>query len=315
MSPASDFAAFYEKELKELLLPLEEERKKIKRLGIAGFICIGVSLVFFILAASTHAAYAAIIAFIVFIPAIICLVLYGTGKNKFTRQFKNQIVAKIIAFIDPALHYSPDSCISKTDYTNSGLYVSEVDRYSGDDYVEGTHDKTFFCFSELHTEREVSSGKQKHWETVFKGLFIMADFNKHFAGRTYVWSESRPQLNFLNKLFSSFSWNLEKVKLEGLEFEKCFIVYSNDQVEARYILTPSFMERAVRLQKLMGEGTALSFINSNINIAIPMKEDLFEPAVFGANDFSRLEQFRLVLKLIYDIIDELQLNDRLWTKE
>ena len=56
MSPASDFAAFYEKELKELLLPLEEERKKIKRLGIAGFICIGVSLVFFIIAASTHAA-------------------------------------------------------------------------------------------------------------------------------------------------------------------------------------------------------------------------------------------------------------------
>jgi hypothetical protein len=73
-----------------------------------------------------------------------------------------------------------------------------------------------------------------------------------------VYSENNPQLNFFNKLFSSFANNLEKVKLESIDFENRFIVYSNDQVEARYILTPSFMERLVKLEKMMGDEISFS---------------------------------------------------------
>jgi len=193
--------------------------------------------------------------------------------------------------------------------------VEQPDRYSGDDYIEGTHEKTFFCFSELHSERKVSSGKSTHWETIFRGLFFIADFNKNFSGRTYVWSERNPQINFLTKIFSSFAWNLEKVKLESVEFEKRFIVYSSDQVEARYILTPSFMERIVRLQQMMGEGTSLSFVNTNIHVAVPIRDELFEPAIFSANDHNRLGDFYNTINIVFDIIDELKLNLRLWNKE
>jgi hypothetical protein len=162
---------------------------------------------------------------------------------------------------------------------------------------------------------KISSGKETHWETIFKGMFIIADFNKNFSGRTYVWSENKPQLNFLNKLFTSFASGLEKVKLESPDFEKRFIVYSNDQVEARYILTPSFMERAVRLQQMTDADTSMSFVHSKIHVAIPMKKEMFEPSVFSANDFSRLENFRSTIQIVYDIIDELKLNERLWTKD
>lgn len=315
MPDEKDFTAFYKNELSALLVPLETERKKIKQYGVTGFIFLGISIVCFIVAVSSHTTAAAIPAFIAFVPALIFLVLFGTRKNKFTRKFKEQIVSRIIAFINPSLRYSPGQCISEADYKNSGLYLTSPDRYAGDDYVEGTHDKTFFCFSELHTEEKISSGKETHWETIFKGMFIMADFNKNFSGRTYVWSEKKPQLNFLNKLFTSFASGLEKVKLESPEFEKRFIVYSNDQVEARYILTPSFMERAVRLQQMTSAESSMSFVHTRINLAIPMKKELFEPSVFVANDFSQLEQFRDTIQVVYDIIDELKLNQRLWTKE
>jgi hypothetical protein len=315
MPASSDFTAFYEKDLKDLLVPLEFQRKKIKKLGVYGFTVLGLAILTFIIGTTGHIKAAVFISFAIFLAAIIVLVIFAKRLKKFTGIFKTQIVSRIIAFINPSLQYSPDHFISEADYKNSGLYLNSPDRYTGDDYVEGTHDKTFFCFSELHTEMKISSGKETHWETIFKGMFIIADFNKNFSGRTYVWSENKPQLNFLNKLFTSFASGLEKVKLESPDFEKRFIVYSNDQVEARYILTPSFMERAVRLQQMTDADTSMSFVHSKIHVAIPMKKEMFEPSVFSANDFSRLENFRSTIQIVYDIIDELKLNERLWTKD
>jgi len=315
MQTSEAFRSFYEQELASLLTPLEEHRKKIKKGAVLGLVLLGISVLFFIIASSSKLSTPAIIAFILFLAAIITLVNYAMRLKKFTRTFKTEIVSRIMHFVDPSLRYSPEQYISETDYLKSGLFVEKPDRYKGDDYVEGLHGKTTFVFSELHTERRVSSGKNTHYQTIFKGLFFIADFNKHFSGRTYVWSERNPQINFLTKLFSSFAWNLEKVKLESKEFEDRFIVYSTDQVESRYILSPSFMERAVRLQRLMGDGVSLSFIDTNIYVAVPIREELFEPSVFSANDFSRLDDFRTTLVIVYDIMDELKLNDRLWTKE
>lgn len=306
---------FYEKELKHLLTPLEEDRKKIRKYGASGFFFLGAAILLFIISAASHNSFAAVFASILLLAALILLIVFGNKKKSFAAGFKETIVRKIIHFIDPSLSYSPRLSISKTDYLNSGLFVEQPDRYSGDDYIEGTHEKTFFCFSELHSERKVSSGKSTHWETIFRGLFFIADFNKNFSGRTYVWSERNPQINFLTKIFSSFAWNLEKVKLESVEFEKRFIVYSSDQVEARYILTPSFMERIVRLQQMMGEGTSLSFVNTNIHVAVPIRDELFEPAIFSANDHNRLGDFYNTINIVFDIIDELKLNQRLWNKE
>ncbi|MBI3137708.1 MAG: DUF3137 domain-containing protein [Sphingobacteriales bacterium] len=315
MPGEKEFNTFYEKELESLLVPLEAERKKIKKQGVTGFIFLGVAAVFFIFAVTETGTPAVVAAVAAFVTAIVFFVLFGLRKNKFTRNFKGIIVNRVIQFIDPSLKYNPRLSISKEDYMSSGLFVERPDRYTGDDYIEGMHGKTVFCFSELHTERQVNTDKSSHWETIFKGLFFIADFNKHFSGRTYVWREGRPQVNFLTRIFSSFASGLEKVKLESVEFEKRFTVYSSDQVEARYILTPSFMERVVRLQDRMGEEVSLSFVNTNIYVAIPIREALFEPSVFSANDFSRVEDFRTTLQIVYDIIDELKLNQRLWTKE
>ena len=116
-------------------------------------------------------------------------------------------------------------------------------------------------------------------------------------------------------MFSSFAWDLEKVKLESLEFENKFIVYSSDQVEARYILTPSFMERLVNLQDLMGDRTSYSFVDTNVYVAIPISDELFEPSVFSENDYNRLGDYYNTVHIVFDIIDELNLNLRIWNKE
>ena len=315
MEASKDFRAFYENELQPLLVPLETERRKIKKLALTGILFLLGSFPLFFLNGVVQNPVIIVLAFIFVLTGMIFLVKFSNRQKKYRLLFKESIVRKVIGFTEPGLEYFPGRAIEEADYKKSGLFLTDPDRYKGDDYVQGMHGKTFFCFSELHTEQQVSNGKQTSWVTIFKGLFFIADFNKNFSGRTYVWSEKNPQLNFLSRFFSSFARKLEVVKLESPEFEKRFIVYSNDQVEARYILTPSFMERAVKLQEMMGKGVCFSFIDTNIYVAVPIKDDLFEPSLFAANDFSRLEDFRTTLGIVYDIMDELRLNDRLWGKE
>ncbi len=314
MAAAKDFNEFCNNELREFLLPLENERKSVVKTGVTGSILFGLAAVSVYIAVQDQP-LVFIIAFIFLIPGIIFLIIYYKKKRNYVGRFKDEIVHNIIKFIDPSLHYDPACHVHKNDYEQSGLFLESFDRYNGDDYVEGRRGKTIFCFSELHTEQEVRSGKNTYWETIFKGIFFIGDFNKNFQGRTYVYSENNPQLGFFTKLLTSFARNLEKVKLESIEFENRFIVYSSDQVEARYILTPSFMERLVKLQDLMGDCTSFSFVDTNVYVAVPIRDALFEPSVFSPNDYNKLGDYYNTVHIVFDIIDELNLNLRIWNKE
>ena len=314
MPAVKDFREFCNNDLNEFLLPLENERKSVAKTGVLGFSFLGLAAICFFIATQEQPPVF-IVAFICLIPAIIFLIFYYNKRKNYVGRFKDEIVHNIIKFIDPSLHYDPACHVHENDYKRSGLFLEKFDRYKGDDYVEGRRDKTVFCFSELHTEREVGSGKDSHWETIFKGLFFIGDFNKNFQGRTYVYSENNPQLGFLSKLLTSFARDLEKVKLESSAFENKFIVYSSDQVEARYILTPSFMERLVKLQDLMGDSTSYSFVDTNVYVAVPISDALFEPSVFSANDYNKLGDYYNTVHIVFDIIDELNLNLRIWNKE
>ena len=126
---------------------------------------------------------------------------------------------------------------------------------------------------------------------------------------------------YLGKLGRKFQqWNPSRpgnlVKLENPEFEKKFAVYSTDEQECRYILTPSMMERLLEMTKRIKFKVAVSFRNNQVYIAVFNNLDLFEPAVFGS--LLKEEDYRIIInmmKLMTGIIEDLNLNTRIWTKE
>ena len=77
--------------------------------------------------------------------------------------------------------------------------------------------------------------------------------------------------------------SMQTVKLESTNFEKRFNVFSKNQVEARYLLTPTFIEKFTRLYTAFGTNKAkCSFYkdfsgNDRILFAISTNRDLFEP--------------------------------------
>lgn len=160
-----------------------------------------------------------------------------------------------------------------------------------------------------HFEEEVLRNLVSR-KTVFKGLFFQADFNKKFKGKTVVLPAVLDyKIQVLNQNRG------QVIKLEDPEFSNLFVVYGNDQVEARYILSTSLMEKLVRFRKKARRNIYVSFVESKIYIAVEYAEDLFEPLLFKSMlSFARIREYFEILQLMIGVVEELNLNRRIWSK-
>lgn len=67
------------------------------------------------------------------------------------------------------------------------------------------------------------------------------------------------------------------VKLEDPEFEKLFVVYADNEIEARKVLTPAMMRRLTSLRKDFGGDLTLSFSSHRIYFAAPIPGGFLRP--------------------------------------
>ncbi len=257
---------------------------------------------------------------------ITSIVFFSKAGQKFTgyrHEFKQKVVAAALKSVDTSLEIEYKYGLPEDDFINSQLFTQQPDRYSSQDQIYGNAGKTRFSFSEVHaeykTETQTKNGRQEHWHTILKGIVFCADFNKHFNGITVV----RPKdmgstlgawISDKMPIFSSSGKEL--VKLENPEFTKSFITHSTDQVEARYILTPAMMERLCELNNQSKATISVSFIGTYVYVAFPLEKDYFEPPVFKSLlTTESLNEDLNVIRFMYGIINELDLNTRIWGKE
>lgn len=322
---------FYTKNLLPVLQELDEERKKaLKYTGVAGaIICVAVGIISFLIFRRMSALDGGeIFLYFLFSVAIMLACCYGAFailSGDYKRNFKNRVIAAIVGFISPQLRYDMDGTVSRASFVNSRIFTTRVDRYRGEDYVRGMVDKTKIEFSEIHAEekrvtRDSKGRTRTRYITIFKGLFFIADFNKNFNGLTVVLPD------FAEKTFGSLIGNVmqkmnvtrkgELVKLEDPEFQKSFVVYGDDQIEARYILTPALMRRILDFKKKFNNKIYLSFLHNKVHLAIETGKDMFEPPYLKSTvDFRLAKEYYEDFIFAVGIVDELNLNTRIWTRE
>jgi ABC-type multidrug transport system fused ATPase/permease subunit len=324
MKSENDLKQFYDFTLSRSLKDLEEKRRKIASKLIMFWIVLGSVFLFGLLASAiTMNPVIAIVLFIflLIIGLIVFFIFFLRKIKSFTLEFKEKIVGEIVRFVDKNLSYAPEKGIGQQTYMDSQIFLTRPDRYKCEDYVSGKIGETQIEFSEIHseykTEHTDSKGhRQTQWHTIFRGLFFIADFNKNFQGTTVVLPDlAEKTFGFIGKIFQS--WNLTRkgqlIKLEDPEFEKLFVVYGDDQITARYILTPGLMQRLVKFRESLHNTIFLSFKDSKVYIAISINRNLFEPRIFRSNeDFGLIEDYFENLELAVQIIEELGLNTRIW---
>ncbi|MBO5923834.1 MAG: DUF3137 domain-containing protein, partial [Lentisphaeria bacterium] len=248
------------------------------------------------------------------------IVIYSSKWSARRKFFREQLIPLLVKAISPSLKYSPYQGLSRMQFERFRLFGS-FDRYHSEDQIKGMVGKTAVQISEVHIEeRHRSKDKSDSYTTIFRGVVFIADFNKHFKCRTVVLPDSAEKLfgkligNFLQQM--NFSGDGKLVKLENVEFEKKFAVYSTDQVEARYILTPLLMERLLAVQTRENAPVRVLFENGNVVFAISRSGGWLEPPFSGS--FDRLEVIEKNVQDIINIVkivEDLDLNTRIWTKQ
>jgi hypothetical protein len=303
-----------------------EELEARRRKAIATFWkIVGVLVAAAIAAVAIFPVFRAAPIFIIFVAIIalaVAVISWASLTGDLTGEFKRRVVAEVVRFVDPSLVYSPESHVSRSQFRGSGIFQQGIDRFRGEDHVGGVIGRTRIEFSELHAEYKTTThtknGSRTTWHTIFKGLFFIADFNKHFRGRTYVLTDvAEGLLGFLGKKLQEMNFTRpDLVKLEDPEFEEEFVVYGDDQIEARYILSTSLMQRILDFRRKTGRSIQLSFVGSNVYVAVPMTRDMFEPRITSSFlDFNLIREFLTDLQFACGIVDDLNLNTRIWSKE
>ena len=312
-------------QLQHLLKPMEEQRVEVKRRSkIFWLIVLSVSLILAGLSVLIDPSFA--FGYIgVFIGSIIFYVLWISSKrSKLETDFNTNIVPHMISEFLSNPFFNAESCIGSTDYYNSDLFRTGVDRYTGDNFISGELGDTFFKFSKLHTEYKTETrgknGTKTTWHTIFRGVFMIADSNKHFKGMTFIFPDSAERmLGGLGKwLQEKFGTNGrgELVYMEDPVFEKKYVVYATDPVEARYLLTPSMQHYFIDLADKFGKrAVCASFIDGKLNIALSGSFRLFSFSIAKSlMDKETIKYYIENFLHIISVIEILDLNTRVWGK-
>jgi len=320
MSRYNNFREFYEKELRPDLESIDLRRRETNKKALTVLLITAVAVLTGLVLIPGNTDFPKPVP--VIITAFAGLVATGIVSKNYRKEYKEKIIARIAGYADEGLIYSPEGFIPKKEFERSRIFTLSCDKYSGEDHFRGRIGKTEIEFSEINAKHRNSSGtgasRHDEYTTIFRGLFIIADFNKHFKTHTVVLPD------IAEKLFGKFGQTLqsaafgrgELIRLEDPRFEKEFCVYGDDQVEARYILTPSLMERIMTFRKKWDTKVHLSFLDSKVYLAISMYKDLFEMRPFKpAADYAFLEESLRFLTLITDVVEDLNLNTRIWTRE
>jgi hypothetical protein len=306
-------------EMENLRLKVKKRKKKFTLISITVIIV----MILIFIALHQYAGKFAVIAIIVvlLVLSIFYMTYISPPLNKLKAHFNKNIIEHYIQSIMPGAQYEPEKYHPLQTYYESLLFMIDVDRHSGANYVHGLFDKTDVSFSYMHTEYKqvthTKNGTKTTWHTIFKGIFLCADSNKRFAGKTLVLPDTAEKyLGGFGKWLQKKAGNTvgEMIYMEDVRFEKEFVVYSTDPVEARYLITPKIQEQIFNMKKLLKKDLRLSFVNNNVFIAVS-RDNIFQlNTSLSFTDNKTLRYYMNDIVELLTLIHLLDLNIRIWGK-
>ena len=330
-----NFNKIYQEQVIPAIKNLDGERKKIyssiDKISYKVYICLGILLGIYTIFA-IFVFHKLNIDIYIKIP-IAAVAIIECIKFIRKKQFENQIKSKIMPLLMPAFkgfEWTQKQIISDPEIRCSKLFATYAQQVTDDNFI-GKYKGMPVRISEIILSKNNASGstnekyelpnnvpdkvndiikvldpnlinlyEAEHNKFSFDGVIVAINIPKRFKGHTIILPKKEKRSSH------------QEVKLEDVEFNKQFNIYSTDQVEARYLLTPAFMQRFKNIQNIFGADTlSCSFLDNVLMIAIPTNKDLFSLGDLNSSvvDASQFNTFLNELISIFELIDELKLCD------
>jgi hypothetical protein len=253
-----------------------------------------------------------------------------SAHQGFPTAFRERVIRPLVAFVDASLGYEPSGFIPTEWLRASGLVRGEISYATGSDVVGGTIDgvaiRSAFVRAYAPTASRPAGADPVAPPVRFSGLFVVAEFPKRAAGGVFVFPDR------IERLLGAAAGAVQAadrrygtlVTLEDLEFERLFKVYADDQIEARYVLSPSLMQRLVNFRRRRDAAPRLSIQGATLYVALPSARNPLEPPSWAEMAYTqksktgrslvrrRLAGYVEDLRLIVDVVRDLRLDVRIW---
>lgn len=275
---------------------------------------------------------------IVFSVALVFNVLYAQAVNfKCNEAYKKMVIAPLAESIISLAQINKEGKNHKQTVSlnslehvglewikKSNLFNHSYNRDSGADHFYGQFGLSEFHFSELELKKVKQSGKHRVVTTIFKGLFFTADFKKDFSGVTLLIPNAIRDVHGVNKLVNqalnainsntslAHAYNIE---VENEAFNNIFQIITTDEIEARYILSSSFMEKILAFVARHNTDIFFSFSESNMFIAIETDKNFFDHNFLQKGNNFYIKEAYDDLVFLFSIIEDFELNTRIWSKQ
>lgn len=260
---------FFE-EIKTIQPVLEARRIKFQRIMMAGIILFAIVLTFTFmkLSASDINLQLPVVVGTLLFSLILFQFLNSTYKKTTKAMFVKQ-AAKAAG-----LSYTPNGVFSLSEITKHKI-LPHYDRHRMEDGFRGEYKGVPIEFQEVvlsDLERDPNNKDRPRELLSFWGMIVRFKLHKPVEGHTVI-----IPCNFLETFFRSKFSSFQRVKLVSNKFEATYNVISTDQVEARVILNPAFMERFMEAGKtLKSRWVEASFLGNEIVFIIEHRKPLFE---------------------------------------
>jgi len=213
---------------------------------------------------------------LIVVPGVIGYVWAGLDLSaRYARGYKDKVLPALAATFGalsyrqaqmPDLRKLKEECIFR-----------QFDNSEADDEIFGVHRTLPLNIVEL----KLTHGSGKSERTTFDGLLVTLELPRDTGAVTAVVSDAGSLGNFVDRQKGQ---HRARVRLEDPVFEKVYEVYGTDQVAARALLNPGFMEKLLALGALDGFDRPQMLCDGRVlQIAMPKRggKNLFEPPSFG----------------------------------
>ena len=309
-----EFHKIYEEEIIPILKSYKQQKEKAdekNRYDYLGAALCFLSLITFMLACSgsVERFYSMIL---VIVSVLLCLL--GSSimepmraelqNNELKKKlfFKKKCMSKLLRVFGNIKWYNNCEVIKTVEICETGLFPPILYRITDDEFV-GEYQGVKFRMSETKFPINRFIG--------FTGIILAFEANKSFESHTIIVSKLAPDRHH--------SFKLEPVTLEDPKFCRDYNVYSSDQTEARYLITPSFMERFRKLKvAFKTTDIACAFLKNKVIFALDseslsgLSKNLFEIDAYSAftDDREAINIFYNELTSVLDMAAYFKLDEK-----
>ncbi len=307
MRRIEDFRLFYNQTIHPELLRLERKRKRLLFLFVVSFLLLGAAI-FIQLYLNIL-----VISLMLFIPIGFYISYLIFRIQRFRSTFKPHVVNLILDFIDDGLNfgtlkYDSKRFIEKDRFIASQLFATQAPFYQGEDFIYGKIGELDFKMCELNV-KEYSKVRSR-LNYVFRGIFLHTTFNRPLRGKIIVLpKEFKQYLSRSIRVFNTFGGDEYEGRMEA-RFEESFMTFATKDANVTTLLSKDMQNAIVNYRFETNKEIYISFIESEIYIAITEPKDILEPYILRSNvSFDLVREFFEDIHMMMNIVEYFDANN------